>query len=111
MSTKLIGRFYFKRTDNGNLIGEFSNNTSVRNAGESAEVICSSDKFIGEFHSTWYEDGLPCLAKLKIDFKPGTNNTIYSLRWEVTDGEGYWGEGILCDGILIGDYRDYPDIN
>ena len=118
-----IGRFYFKLTDNKNLIGEFSNN-SRKIYAESADRItdiASDDKFVGEYWHTWYEDFYPnnlggSCAKLKIELKspPGK---IYTLNWWLFDqteqevtGQIFWGEGMLCDGMLIGDYRNFPDI-
>lgn len=122
----IIGRFYFKLTDSKNLIGEFSNNheTCNKNYTESADRILpdansprNSDdgKFIGEFFSTWHDeiDGMhDCtLSKLKIIHK---HDDIFSLTWwlfqengKIADKPSFWGEGMLCDGILIGDYRDF----
>jgi hypothetical protein len=120
--SKLIGRFFFKLTDSKNLIGEFSNNDSKRNYTESAvlkprepdEVQKPNEgKFIGVYFSTWYEeDEHSCvLAELKIEQK---YENIFSLTWwRVQDRKTaadpfFLGEGILCDGILIGDYRHVP---
>jgi hypothetical protein len=131
-TNKIIGRFYFKLTDSKNLIGEYSNNTSNKNNTESAVLMpkksdevqkldeCrhpKDDKFIGEYFSTWYEEieHKSVLAVLKIERKPRAEN-IFSLKWwsieddreadkVVVGTPTFWGEGMLCDGILIGDYR------
>ena len=124
MST-LIGRFYFKLTDSKNLFGEFSNDhqTCKRNYTESADRIppdanCSKEtddgRFVGEFYTTWHDEiggKHECaLAKLKIVLK---HHDIYSLTWWLVQDDGtvaskisFRGEGMLCDGMLIGDYRD-----
>ena len=38
MAKLLIGQFYFKRTTNGNLVGEFSNNFENRIYTESSDL-------------------------------------------------------------------------
>jgi len=121
--SKLIGRLFFKLTDSKNLIGEFSNNTSKRNYTESANLIipknAADSRFVGEYFTTWHEENggkNECvLAKLKIEKKTGCDN-IFSLTWWIVQNNGqpavdpsFWGEGILCDGILIGDYRDFEN--
>ena len=108
LSQQIIGRFYFKRTQNGNLIGEFSNNVILRTLTESADIIDPLDGFRGKYHTTWQEDGDSIFANLTIGFKDGTGNSIYQLSWTTKDGTlMFLGEGFLVDGILIGDYRDF----
>ena len=106
---KLIGRFYFKCTNNGNLIGEFSNNISSGIYSESADLNVTDkkgeDPFIGNYISTWRENGRPKSANLLIEYKLDTNSQIYSLTWKLKGNINYFGEGMLCDNILIGDYR------
>ena len=111
---KLIGRFFFKLTDSKNLIGEFSNNFSKRNFTESADRTipnAADGKFDGEYYSTWHDDEkehISVLAKLNITRK---NENIFSLKWEIVNETGkFWGEGMVCDGILIGDYRNFDPI-
>ena len=121
----LIGRFYFKLTDNKNLVGEFSNNFSKRNCTESADRMPSQPdetgsvdegKFVGEYFTTWHEEQECVLAKLKIVPKKGCENIFTLTWWPVNKGKEasdpfYWGEGLLCDGILIGDYRNFETIS
>ena len=117
---KLIGRFFFKKTDNGNLIGEFSNNPGSGISTESADLIPDSailkenadlkegyanGGFVGEYNSTWQEDGKPHFAKLKIFIKTGSHK-LFTLEWHRGKQLIFEGEGMLCDGILIGDYHD-----
>ena len=125
---KFTGRFYFKLTDSKNLIGEFSNNraTCKRNYTESAVPKPPSstdaksknppdDKFVGEYFSTWFDenDHESVLADLKIEKKQSCQN-IFSLTWKILDGKNrdisFLGEGMLCDGILIGDFRNFGEI-
>ena len=119
MST-ILGRFYFKLTDNKNLIGEFSNDhkTCKRNYTESADLTHreqNDGKFIGEYFSTWREQNggklhESVLAKLKIEQKPGCEN-IFDLKWwrivnEQPEAKPFFcGEGMLCEGMLIGNYQ------
>lgn len=103
---KIIGRFYFKQTTSGNLIGEFSNNFSTHNIAECANIKKGYDKpFQGEYKTIWFEDGENSL-NLKIELKQSTDN-IYSLLWFNEEKNVFWGEGFLVDNLLIGDYRDF----
>jgi hypothetical protein len=103
---KEVGRFYFKQTVNKNLIGEFSNSGTKQNFTESADVITGGEPFIGEYLSTYQEDSVAYLTKLKIDYKDETANRIYSLSWVDINGKfAFKGEGFLVDNILIGDYQ------
>jgi hypothetical protein len=107
----MIGRFYFKRTRTGNLIGEFSNNFSSNNPSqsviqtESADAINITTDFVGICRSTWNE-GNAINSRLTISFKPRTNNRIYTLLWEENGIPIFWSEAMLFEDILIGDYRD-----
>lgn len=107
----ILGRFYFKQTTYGNLLGEFSNNKISVNLTESANIIENYvGKFTGKFKTTWFQDVQHNL-NLEITFRENTNNNIYSLTW--TDEKNkivYFGEGFLVDEILIGDYRDFETI-
>lgn len=103
MSKKFNGRFYFKRTSNGNLLGEFSNNFSSGAATESSDLIGESNGFIGEYNSTWCEGSTPCFARLSITAKPGCKG-IFRLEWRHSPYD-FDGEAMLCDDMLVGDYR------
>ncbi len=105
MANNLIGRFYFKQTSNGNLIGEFSNNKSPGIYTESSDSFKSTGNYLGNYNSTWQEDGIPKFAILKISQKPKTNNKIFTLKWSEEGTPIFKGEGMLCDNILIGDYQ------
>lgn len=101
----IIGRFYLRLTTSGNLIGEFSNNTSKTNSTESADRQGVDPKcFVGQFYSTWREESVPDSAELTIEPKKGTVN-IFTLKWMVGDNPKFFGEGFLAEGLLIGDYH------
>jgi hypothetical protein len=105
----IYGRFYFKKTTNGNLIGEYSNNGMDCNQTESADLNIQSeskDHFVGEYKSTWREGNSPILMELTIKFKPGSNEQIFDLEWKRNKKVEFRGQGFLCDNILIGDYTD-----
>jgi len=110
MAEDLLGRFYFKKTINGNLIGEFSNN--FKNCGiytESATLTKGKNKsydddYTGSYHSTWCEGAESIYADLEIQ-KREDNHKIFTLKWQSKDGLNFKGEGMLCDNILIGDYQ------
>ncbi len=105
MDENLIGRFYFKLTSNGNLIGEFSNNFSTGISTESADSTNILGNYLGVYNSTWQEDGNAHFANLTISQKNATGNTIFTLEWRENNNLTFIGEGMLCDNILIGNYQ------
>jgi hypothetical protein len=107
--SKILGQFYFKRSTNGNLLGEFTNNESEKITAESANLIGSSTNFTGTYKSTWQHEKEACFATLTIEFM-NEQKTQYLLKWASNDGFNYWGEGFLVDNILIGHYRDFEAI-
>lgn len=112
MPKKLIGRFYFKLTSNGNLIGEYSENYSKKFPikTEGAYRESSDTGFVGIYKTSWHETDEASPVTLKIFHKPGTSNLIYNIEWIENGIITFWGEGMLCDDILIGDYRDFENI-
>ena len=113
----VTGRFYFTRTSNGNLLGEYSNNQTKRcwteGANRNPEATADgSDPFVGEYDTTWYEEDSKesVYARLEIKLKHPSAR-IYSLTWtEPKSGKVMFeGEAMLCDSLLIGDYRYVGD--
>lgn len=99
------GRFYFKRTVSGNLIGEFSNDTSLGNSTESADRVgIDHGNFIGYYTTTWQENNTPILSQLKISLKGGAVN-LFTLEWVVNGKIKFKGEGLVVDDLLIGNYH------
>lgn len=108
--SKLIGRCYFKQTVNGNLLSEYSHNTSKIVKTESATLIKAINGFAGTYRSYWNETNSMIPVILEIKVKPRTSNSIYTLTWRENNIIIFWGEGMLCDDILIADYRDFDKI-
>jgi hypothetical protein len=110
MRNRVQGRFYFKQTSNANLLGEFSNDhsdNSQQTSTESSDLQqkTGDDRFSGSYHSTWQENQSARFAFLII-FPKLTNNRLFTLEWRDAAGQMIFsGEGMLCDDILIGDYR------
>jgi hypothetical protein len=98
---KINGRFYFKRTRNGNLIGEFSNDAGTDVFSESADLITQdTGGYLGTYRSTWREKSTAFFAELTIS----PQGRLFRLEWH--DGViKFKGEGMLCDDILVGDYQ------
>jgi hypothetical protein len=109
MSDTLIGRFYFKKTDHGNLIGEYSNRygETTRVFSESASRMSKGTGWIGRYLSSWHESsrGPAEWAELRIRSKPRSPG-IYLLDWKRGKNVIFVGHAMLCDGILVGDYTD-----
>jgi len=114
------GRFYFKLTTNGNLLGEYSNDDCRCSYTEAANRILPSDEalpllsgsnFPGHFVSTWYEvrDKGSVTADLVIKPKQSCLG-IFTLVWKeikngaTPNGKLFEGEAMLCDETLIGNY-------
>lgn len=105
MRNKIIGCFYFKKTQSGNLIGEFSNNgidtfiTECANIKEGFEV----NNYDAEYITTWLEDFNPHIAELKII----KTEKKFKLKWCHLNKETiiFEGTAILESNILIGKYN------
>ena len=107
----IIGRFYFKKTKSGNLIGEFSNNELHKNYTESAVWKEGEDKnqFEGKYITCWFEEADKeavkmdlCIISIKTD--------SFSLKWTDDGIDKFYGEGFIVDDILIGDYINFDSI-
>jgi len=106
---KVIGRFYFKLSDNGNLLGEYSNAGSTECDVEAAKRIHTSEEtsvepFEGEYTSTWTEGKKVESATLKITRRPNSAG-IFSVIWCDGNRELFTGEAMVVDRILIGNYE------
>jgi hypothetical protein len=107
---KVNRRFYFKLTNHGNLLGEYSNDMTSANLPESAlrQPASSGTSFPGSYVSTWFEPTTKnsVAADLIVLSKPQTSG-IFSLEWT---GNNYGstchfkGEAMIHDGALIGNY-------
>ncbi|MBN2683861.1 MAG: hypothetical protein JXR40_01150 [Pontiellaceae bacterium] len=103
---KIIGRFYFKLSSNGNLLGEYSNNKSQDCDVEAAKRLpewqgTNINSFVGKYQSTWTEGDSYHSAILTIT---NWNAQIYSLEWSRDNKTDFKGEAMIMDGILIGNY-------
>jgi hypothetical protein len=106
MPKKIRGRFYFKKTTNKNLVGEWSNNGENRVFTESSDLDEPVDGYSGTYNSTWQEQGEAISSRLKITIKGA--GPLFSLEWRVDGAPRFQGEAMLCDDILIGDYWSVP---
>ena len=101
------GSFYFKLTDNGNLVGEFTNNHTDLIATESGNRLTIENTFDGEYLTSWRENNRTLSAELTIEsVANNTNQLKYMLTWRRNVTTIFSGEGFLVDGILIGHYTD-----
>lgn len=108
---RFIGRFYFKLTSNGNLIGEYSNSRTSSCCSEAANRVSEWPSrpdelpgagFIGKYDTAWREGAGVGKSRLVIEREPNRLG-IFKVAWTTCDT--FVGEGMLCDDILIGDYR------
>ncbi len=110
---KVTGRFYFKKTDNGNLQGEYSNNFTTKVYTESATIISDytgKNNFVGSYNASWVESNEieSFSACLEINKKENSIN-IYSLIWKHSENILFTGEAMLSDGMLIGNYQNQKE--
>lgn len=103
MAKGVMGRFYFKRTVNRNLIGEWSNNHEPRTFSESCDLAkARGGGYVGDYYSTWQENRKPVFAILTIDKEH--NGELFHLVWKDTNETVIFkGCGMLCQDVLIGD--------
>ncbi|HLN94441.1 MAG TPA: hypothetical protein VK183_02310 [Flavobacterium sp.] len=104
------GRFCFTRTQNGNLLGEYSNQQSQFNATECAELQQEPDEdappFVGTYRSTWLERDGPDEMTLRIATRSTERGTIYTLTWARGTEVVFFGEAFVFGEILVGNYWD-----
>jgi hypothetical protein len=110
--SRIIGSFYLKKTESGNLQGEFTNNMLFTVNTESADLREEGEApFLGKYFSTWYEGDVPCSAELVVTYLPNAENknVKYRLLWTNLNGVPiYEGEAILAEGMLIGHFISLP---
>jgi hypothetical protein len=101
MNAHFVGCFYFKKTSNGNLFGEYLNNGTEKIGVEVASVEKVKDGFEGSYSTTWYEDGVFHQADLHIE----RNTSRFMVTWKRDGLENYSGFAMLVDDTLIGYYH------
>ncbi|WP_247095034.1 hypothetical protein [Arenibacter sp. S6351L] len=103
----ILGSFFLRMTNNGNLLGEFCNNTLSTSSTESADRISnlSERTFVGTYNSTWFNNGAEAYI-LDIQSLPEPA-TVFILEWtnRITNNI-FRGEGFLIGEMLIGSYWD-----
>lgn len=98
------GNFYFKLTENGNLIGEFINNGTKEFNVECANKDGNENiNFVGKFISTWLEKENVFTSKLTIT-NDEDKKGYYKLVWISNGKKTFYGNGFVTDNILYGDY-------
>ena len=107
MEKKVIGSFCFKKTINGNLIGEFINNIHQRIFADCSETVTSDysvDDFEGNYKNIWQEDNHSIILDLNIK---NNSNSKFSLIWTnaetnivIFKGEGF----LISDNQMTGYY-------
>lgn len=106
MST-IIGTFYFKQTNSGNLIGEFTNNNMSGISTESADITSNYKmKFEGTYETTWFEENMGQKLTLEIKVKETKSRLIYKLFWKKNEIIKFCGIGFIVGKKLIGYYTD-----
>ncbi|OYQ32136.1 hypothetical protein CHU92_14790 [Flavobacterium cyanobacteriorum] len=110
--SKIVGSFYLRKTEDGNLKGEFTNNTLFTLSGEYAvPKDTGADPFVGRYLSSWSEKGEPHSAELVIE--PIASNESCSDRYKLVwidnaAGITYEAEAFVAEGMLIGHYVSLP---
>lgn len=111
--SRIIGSFYLKPTDDGNLAGEFTNSRLFTIAKEKATLLeKGSAPFIGRYFSVWNGVYGPASGILTVSFIESTvpSNVKYNLVWADEDGtELFRGEALVAKGMLIGHYVSVND--
>lgn len=102
---RLIGCFYLKIDNNGNLTGEFTNAETDQilqhSATSNGEI---KDRIIGNYNAQWIDiNGQSYTSTLAITNK---NNKVIFV-WSVNDSPIYEGQGMIVDNdnMVIGHYK------
>jgi hypothetical protein len=105
---KIVGSFYLRKTDSGNLLGEFTNNARFTVSTENADLKEAGDvPYVGRYLSTWLEGDVPHTAELVIDHLDNAEacGKHYKLVWnDLHKGPIYEAEALLAEDVLVGHY-------
>lgn len=101
MKKDFTGVFYFERTTNSNLLGEFSNNESEIIMTESAIASGGTNDFEGDYTTSWFD-----FKVNGVNMKIKRTGNKYEITWLDNDGKPIFkGEGFLAGNKLIGFYK------
>lgn len=102
---EISGIFYFKKTTNGNLIGEFTNNKMNSLSVECSQLISEKENiFEGNYRTTWIEGEKSESSYLEIKLQ---SKSKYELIWKSDSNTiSFRGNGFVIDKILIGAYSN-----
>ncbi len=114
IENQLIGSFYFRRTPNGNLIGEFTNFRTPIIITESANLAQNEDvenddvlighEFLGKYNCSWRQNNDVFRLTLEIRRVPNANQK-FELEWTNESGDiEYSGQGFMAEDLLAGFY-------
>lgn len=113
MLMPILGYFVYRDLGDGCIGSKYSNLRRERTFSESAtktldDAAEPGHAYLGSFAATWIDAVNPVVseqATLVITRKPNSNSQ-FVLQWsDPTDGlTVFHGEGMLCDGILVGAY-------
>ncbi len=110
IENQLIGSFYFRRTPNGNLIGEFTNFRTPIIMTESADLVQNQDiendvligyEFLGEYNCSWRQGDSVFQLTLKIK---RLADSKFTLEWRNNTKIEYSGQGFIAEDLLAGFY-------
>lgn len=102
------GQFYFKLTEEGNLLGEYSHQgTSTIRPECAMRVTGAKNDYAGDFLTAWYEQNTDnaMLAGLRVRPKPQDSHS-FTLLWmeHKTSRILFTGEATLKNGAIVGHY-------
>ncbi|MBE98888.1 MULTISPECIES: hypothetical protein [Flavobacterium] len=111
--SRIIGSFYMKKTEDGNLQGEYTNNEQFTVSTEnSVLLVAGPEPYLGEYATTWREPDKVMHARLivsAISAKDTNTYAKYKLVWsDLNNVPIYEGEAILAEGLLIGHFVSLP---
>ena len=99
MSKKLIGSFYFEKKENGDLVGQFTNNCTEKILSEKSTFISNEVDGTQNYTTEW-KDPEECKANLFIK----QHGNKFMFEWEMESKILYKGEAFLKDKIYVGHY-------
>lgn len=102
--SKIFGQFYFKRTSNGNLLGEYSNSNMSSIDVESANAVKIVNGFEGTYDTMWQVNKSSTCKILEIIAHPKIVGG-FLLSWGNGGVKEFEGQGFIVDGMLIGSYK------
>lgn len=106
---QIIGSFVFRNEGDGCLTSKYQNADSIEapfvECSKLLRPISQTDVFVGEYRTTWIQEGSAENCTLTIA-RALNNANMFSITWSTNQNSHFTGTGMLYGELLVGAYWD-----